>query len=60
MIVLQVADLDVKGVMDTWTLQMGYPVVKLTRKGSTYMAEQSPFLLNPNSKHSEEYNSPFQ
>ena len=57
--VLQVAGLDVKKVMDTWTLQMGYPVVTLTRKGSTYIAEQSPFLLNPNSEHSKEYNSPF-
>ena len=53
------SNVDVKKVMDTWTLQMGYPVVTLKRKGSQYTAEQAPFLLNPNSEHSKEYNSPF-
>ncbi|XP_019628837.1 PREDICTED: aminopeptidase N-like [Branchiostoma belcheri] len=42
-------DLDVKTVMDTWTLQMGYPVVSLTRdygRGTT-QATQQYFLLDP-------------
>ena len=46
-------------MMDTWTLQMGYPVVELKRQGTVITAEQRPFLLNPNTRHSTEYNSPF-
>ncbi|XP_035680492.1 aminopeptidase N-like isoform X1 [Branchiostoma floridae] len=42
-------DLDVKTVMDTWTLQMGYPVVNLTRDygRGTAQATQQHFLLDP-------------
>ncbi|KAI8519879.1 Endoplasmic reticulum aminopeptidase 1 [Branchiostoma belcheri] len=42
-------DLDVKTVMDTWTLQMGYPVVSLTRDygRGTAQATQQYFLLDP-------------
>ncbi|XP_064596081.1 endoplasmic reticulum aminopeptidase 2-like [Liolophura sinensis] len=46
----QVADIseldgDVKTVMDTWTRQMGYPVVTLTRTGNKIEATQERFLL---------------
>ncbi len=58
-VVFQASNIDVKKVMDTWTLQMGYPVITLKRKNSQFTAEQTPFLLNPNSEHSQEYNSPF-
>ncbi|KAI1280558.1 Aminopeptidase N [Halotydeus destructor] len=39
---------DVKNVMDSWTLQAGYPVVTLSRNYSTGMASvrQERFLLN--------------
>ncbi|XP_068202064.1 aminopeptidase N-like [Palaemon carinicauda] len=35
----------VKEIMDTWTLQMGYPVVTVTRKDNTFTLSQSRFLL---------------
>ncbi len=40
---------DVKKIMDTWTLQMGYPYVSFTRNGKTLTAMQKHFLNNPNS-----------
>ncbi|XP_066290306.1 aminopeptidase N-like [Branchiostoma lanceolatum] len=41
-------DLDVKAVMDTWTLQMGYPVVTMTRDYTRGTAEvtQQHFLVD--------------
>ncbi|XP_077988862.1 endoplasmic reticulum aminopeptidase 1-like [Glandiceps talaboti] len=50
---------DVKTLMDTWTLQMGYPVVTLTRNGRTVTATQQRFLINPDGEPSTEYKSPF-
>eukprot|EP00058_Branchiostoma_floridae_P026835 XP_002612326.1 hypothetical protein BRAFLDRAFT_122509 [Branchiostoma floridae] len=41
-------DLDVKAVMDTWTIQMGYPVVNMTRdytRGTAEVAQQH-FLVD--------------
>ncbi|XP_035679687.1 aminopeptidase N-like [Branchiostoma floridae] len=41
-------DLDVKAVMDTWTVQMGYPVVNMTRdytRGTAEVAQQH-FLVD--------------
>ena len=46
-------------VMDTWTLQMGYPVVNVTREGSKLKLEQERFLLNPRGTHSVQ-KSPFE
>ena len=51
-------DVDVKTVMDTWTLQMGYPVVHLTRTGNSIFVTQQRFLLNPKANTTNQ-NSPF-
>merc|ERR1712020_491946 len=41
-------DMDVKTVMDTWTLQMGFPVITVTRDYTSQTAEarQSRFLIS--------------
>lgn len=45
----QKAEIDVKTIMDTWTLQMGFPVVTIKRAGSNKAtATQKHFLLDPN------------
>ena len=37
--------LDIPGIMDTWTCQMGYPVLQVTRIGpSSYRVEQERYL----------------
>lgn len=33
--------------MDTWTRQMGFPLVSIGRDGTTVYANQSRFLLTP-------------
>ncbi|CAG2236935.1 CD249 [Mytilus edulis] len=35
---------DVKAVMDTWTLQMGYPVVSVKKSGNKFILTQERFL----------------
>ena len=42
--------MDVKTIMDTWTLQMGFPVVTIKRVGNSdkATATQKHFLLDPN------------
>ncbi|ODN00507.1 Endoplasmic reticulum aminopeptidase 2 [Orchesella cincta] len=37
----------VKTVMDTWTLQMGYPLIEVRCENNTVKATQERFLLNP-------------
>ena len=52
--------LSVKDIMDTWTLQKGYPVVNVIRNGNTLELTQNWFLLNPANKvqnNPAEYNS---
>lgn len=53
------ADVTVKIIMDTWTLQMGYPVVKVTRSvdGTSATVTQERFLLrkDPNSTDTHVY-----
>lgn len=54
-------NLTVKEIMDTWTLQMGYPVIQVNRKGDKLILNQRWFLLNPLSKmlqpqNANEYN----
>ena len=43
-------EVNVKAVMDTWTLQMGFPLITLTRKGDRVVAKQRHFLVNPKAK----------
>ncbi|KAI9551578.1 hypothetical protein GHT06_021911 [Daphnia sinensis] len=42
-------DLDIAGIMDTWTRQMGYPVLHYTVNGNKLTVKQSRFLSDPNS-----------
>ena len=53
--------LTVKDVMDTWTLQMGYPVVTVKRKPGTNQltVSQSRFLLGNASEDESKFKSPF-
>ncbi|XP_054751967.2 aminopeptidase N-like isoform X2 [Lytechinus pictus] len=47
---------DVKAIMDTWTKQMGYPVVDLRRHGATQLnASQEHFLVNPEAGVDDKY-----
>ena len=32
--------------MDTWTRQMGYPVINVRQEGEYYILEQERFLIN--------------
>jgi hypothetical protein len=52
-------DINVKDIMDTWTLQMGYPVVTIRRRGRDVTAAQARFLFNPRANHTEEFASPY-
>lgn len=51
--------LDVKTIMDTWTKQMGYPVVTVTIRGEQVTASQERFLLSPLANESSAPESPF-
>ncbi|XP_030835801.1 glutamyl aminopeptidase isoform X1 [Strongylocentrotus purpuratus] len=57
-------DVNVKRVMDTWTLQMGFPVVtmeKVNEGGVDYLkGTQDWFLVDPNAnKSADQYGTPF-
>ena len=39
--------LTVKDMMDTWTKQMGYPVITLSSNGNTLTYKQERFFTNP-------------
>ncbi|XP_032239105.2 glutamyl aminopeptidase isoform X2 [Nematostella vectensis] len=43
---------DVKSVMDTWTLQMGFPVVTIKQRGDSAVASQKHFRIHPKVKPS--------
>ena len=44
-------DVGLGEIMDTWTRQMGFPVVTVKHKGGdVYTLEQDRFLLNPDDK----------
>ncbi|XP_063621809.1 glutamyl aminopeptidase-like isoform X2 [Cydia splendana] len=51
-------DLNLRYIMDTWTRQMGYPVLTVTRTNTSYRVTQSRFLLDPEaeSPNDSEYN----
>ncbi|XP_043999504.1 glutamyl aminopeptidase [Gambusia affinis] len=55
----EVSNLPVAEVMDTWTKQMGYPVVDVTISESNAKLTQKRFLLDPSADPSQPY-SPFQ
>ena len=40
----------VKDVMETWLMQMGYPVIDVKKNGKNYYMTQKRFLSNPDSK----------
>lgn len=40
---------DIARIMDTWTRQMGYPVLSYTVNGNELTVRQSRFLSDPNS-----------
>ncbi|XP_076280314.1 endoplasmic reticulum aminopeptidase 1 isoform X2 [Lasioglossum baleicum] len=44
---------DVKAIMDTWTQQMGFPLITITRDGNTITASQKRFLLSPRENDTE-------
>ncbi|XP_028402559.1 endoplasmic reticulum aminopeptidase 1-like [Dendronephthya gigantea] len=46
----QNASIDVKKVMDTWTLQMGFPLVTIKKEDGKYLAKQEHFLIDPEAK----------
>jgi aminopeptidase N len=52
-------NIEVKDVMDTWTLQMGYPVVTVSRHKNIVNATQERFLFNPRANLTEEFTSPY-
>ncbi|KAK0064997.1 thyrotropin-releasing hormone-degrading ectoenzyme, partial [Biomphalaria pfeifferi] len=61
-VILDNKTLDVKEVMDTWILQMNYPLVTVTRddnSNATLRVQQERFLLNPNAADPGKYTSPF-
>ncbi|ELU05065.1 hypothetical protein CAPTEDRAFT_184807 [Capitella teleta] len=50
---------EIGAIMDTWTRQMGFPVVSFTRISSTkYRLDQERFLLNPDDEY-DERSSPY-
>nr|KAG5686655.1 hypothetical protein BaRGS_013442 [Batillaria attramentaria] len=50
---------NVGDVMDTWTLQMNYPVVMVARQGQNLTLKQQRFLKDPTAKDPEKFISPF-
>ncbi|XP_048251328.1 uncharacterized protein LOC124113176 isoform X1 [Haliotis rufescens] len=54
-------DVPVADTMKTWTLQMNYPVVSVSRAGSSQLQlKQGRFLLDPSAADPGTYPSPFQ
>lgn len=50
---------NVKQVMDTWTLQMNYPVVMVTVVNGRVRVQQKRFLQSPTARDPMKYTSPF-
>lgn len=53
---LQTAELDfnVQEVMDTWTVQVGYPVVNMRKDGDNIVLTQKRFLADPDKENEVE------
>lgn len=39
-------NLNIGEIMDTWTRQMGYPVINVRQEGDYYLLKQERFLIN--------------
>ncbi|ESP00388.1 hypothetical protein LOTGIDRAFT_238559 [Lottia gigantea] len=53
-------NIDVKKIMDTWTLQMNYPVVKVTKQGASRLRlTQQRYLRDPTATDPMKYTSKF-
>lgn len=53
-------NVDIAEVMDTWTKQMGFPVVNVDRNGDDLTLNQEWFLVDPNAnKSAAPYESPY-
>ncbi|KAJ8675168.1 hypothetical protein QAD02_010954 [Eretmocerus hayati] len=46
-----VNSINIPAVMDTWTRQMGYPVINVKRHKSSFTLTQKRFLANPHAKY---------
>lgn len=42
-----------QAIMDTWTQQMGFPLITITRNGNTITAAQKRFLISPRENDTE-------
>ncbi|KAK6184957.1 hypothetical protein SNE40_007297 [Patella caerulea] len=51
--------IDVKSIMDTWTLQMNYPTVTITREGNNLRLTQKRYLRDPSAVDPMKYTSDF-
>ncbi|ESP00390.1 hypothetical protein LOTGIDRAFT_238560 [Lottia gigantea] len=57
---LEGKNINVKEIMDTWTLQMNYPVVKIKRQDTSgFVISQRRFLKDPCVRDSRKYSSDF-
>nr|XP_036213142.1 glutamyl aminopeptidase [Bactrocera oleae] len=55
-----ITDLDVKSILKTWTVQMGFPVVNVEQVSTTqYRLTQKRFFSNPNDYNSLYNDSPY-
>lgn len=45
-------DIDVAEVMNTWTLQMGFPVVNVSEESGNIVLKQQRFLSDPSANQS--------
>jgi len=52
-------NVEIEEVMNTWTLQMGYPVVTVTKSGNQISATQQRFLYHSQGNFTEEFSSPY-
>ncbi|KAK7475553.1 hypothetical protein BaRGS_00033186, partial [Batillaria attramentaria] len=52
-------NLDIPSIMNTWTLQMGFPVVHVTRGAGDVMVKQKRFLINPDATDPGTFHSPY-
>ena len=59
MFVQKKAEVDVAAVMNTWILQMGYPVVTFSKSGNKLHISQDRFLYQQPESDDDVLHSPF-